>query len=491
MTVSKSALRRFCVSIGIVAVIGIFMSIPGTAFAQILPGRTPSANPASKVAHRLAQRDVDPLPSLGQMEQPQMAPALPPMQQAPALPPQQALPPQGLPPQALPPQSLPPQMMAAPMPIPHSHHSSSCDGCDSCGHGGHAMPVHQGMPCGHCQACMEGKPCVIANHEHCPHGVCIFPGRILACDICNPNLPDGVSEWFRAKYPCVHGFCSLTQLGHAPYRAYGDTRGGVPCAICQNALTMQPCKECEGCKAGEQCLYAVCRNCVLPNRLNSCNTCDFTLNGAPCGTCDSCRDNGLCHEPCGHQRFGIFNPTNEPPLLAATPRFIVSAFNGRGHRFPIYYNPAPYYKTYWNPGNYVAHQRPFTACYLCPSCNNETCTCTDKCKAGQIPYYYACKFCLRNPCSCYQDICQSNRPLDPVGTAKNLQEFYESEEAALNQSELPGEPVNEGNETGDGNLFDDDLPLLDPIRNERIPGGSGGDMFDTPPSPPAGPGRAS
>lgn len=348
-------------------------------------------------------------------------------------------------------------------------------------------------PCGFCKACLAGEKdkCEILYHKHCPHGVCIYPGKILACDICNPNLPDGVSEWFRAKYPCVRGLYNHPQLGHAPYRAYGDTRGGIPCEICKNALTLQPCGECVACKAGEQCLYAVCRNCIIQNRLNSCNTCDFSLNGQPCGTCDSCRENGLCHEPCGHQRFGIYNPTNEPPLLAATPRFIVSAFNGRGHRLPIYYNPAPHYKNYWNPGSYLAHQRPFQMAYFCPSCNAEDCKCTEPGKAGQVPYYFACKFCMRNPCSCWQEICQANRPLDPVGTTTKLREFYAQQEAAAEAKQNPqvGTKVEEieGEEDGgEGSLFETD-PIQPPVPGNDIDS----ELFNTPAGGQAAPGKVS
>ena len=309
--------------------------------------------------------------------------------------------------------------------------------------------------------------------EHCPQ--CMRPFLCgcgeETCRFCNPESRVGPAPLCACcgdKKPCIHGYVCQGQLGHAPYREFGNTSGGIACPICKERVERIPCGCCEKCQRGETCeLYKPCgkcpsclvfemcdlykaeRNCVLPNRTNSCNRCDNTINGEPCGTCDWCRENsGLNHEPCGHQEVGIrpktiYNPYNEPKLFSAPTRFVTNRFNNNASRFPIYYNPAPYYKETSNPSLLGGYARPFTFRYTCDQCRNTPCTCTAPGLAGQVAYAYACKVCDRNPCACAAEICNVNAPLNPAGVRAQLEKMREDDKPVI-----PGLEEESPNETG-------------------------------------------
>ncbi len=297
----------------------------------------------------------------------------------------------------------------------------------------------------HCPVCCRAYLCGCGEEE---------------CRFCNPDArigPAPVCECCGEKRPCIHGNMCKGQLGHAPYREWGNTSGGIACPICKLAVESVPCGCCEKCLKGETCenykpcgkcpsclifekcdLYRAHRNCVLPAKTNSCNRCDNTINGEPCGTCDWCRENsGNNHEPCGHQEVGllnaktVYNPYNEPKLFSAPPRFITDRFNNRASKFPIYYNPAPYYKEMSNPSTWGAFQRPFTHRWTCDLCRNEPCTCAAAGHAGQVAYAFACKFCNRTPCACAAEICNANMPLNPQQVRAQLDQLEEESKPKL------------------------------------------------------------
>ncbi|MCL2306588.1 MAG: hypothetical protein FWC43_14715 [Planctomycetaceae bacterium] len=296
----------------------------------------------------------------------------------------------------------------------------------------------------HCPKCMRAFLCGCGEDD---------------CRFCNPESrvgPAPLCSCCGDARPCIHGQMCKGQLGHAPYREFGNTSGGIACPICKERVERIPCGFCEKCKHGETCeLYKPCgqcpsclvfekcdlyraeRNCVLPNRTNSCNRCDNTIHGEPCGTCDWCRENsGLNHEPCGHQEVGIrpktiYNPYNEPKLFSAPSRFVTDRFNNGASRFPIYYNPAPYYKETSNPSLLGGYARPFTFRYTCAQCMNQPCTCTAPGLAGQVAYAYACKLCNRNPCACAAEICNVNMALNPAGVKSQLEQMREDAKPKL------------------------------------------------------------
>lgn len=304
----------------------------------------------------------------------------------------------------------------------------------------------------HCPVCMRAYLCGCAEEN---------------CRFCQPEMrigPPPVCEGCGEKRPCIHGSICNGQLGHAPYREGGNTSGGIACPICKKAVESVPCGKCEKCYHGETCelykpcgkcpscqvfekcdLYKAHRNCVLPNRTNSCNRCDLTINGEPCGSCDWCRENsGLNHELCGHQEVGllqtktVYNPYNECPIFSAPPRIFTDRFNNRASKFPIYYNPAPYYKSTSNPATWGAYQRPFTFRWTCELCKNDPCTCTAPGHSGQVAYAYACKFCDRTPCACTAEICNSNAPLNPKVVRAQLDELAEASKPQVSGSSATG-----------------------------------------------------
>jgi len=340
--------------------------------------------------------------------------------------------------------------------------------------------------------------------EHCPQ--CMRPYLCGCgeeeCRFCNPESrigPAPLCSCCGDARPCIHGRVCQGQLGHAPYREFGNTSGGIACPICKERVERVPCGCCEKCRHGETCelykpcgeclscqIYELCdlyraeRNCILPNRTNSCNRCDNTIHGEPCGTCDWCRENsGLNHEPCGHQEVGIrpktiYNPYNEPKLFSAPTRAITNRFNNRASRFPIYYNPAPYYKETSNPSLLGGYARPFQMRYTCGECRNAPCTCTAPGIAGQVAYAFACKFCNRNPCACAAEICNVNAPLNPAGVKAQLERQREEAKPVL--------PGQEGPSTAGESGFIEDTPMDQGVWTQTLP------PLSTPPITPQTPG---
>jgi len=202
------------------------------------------------------------------------------------------------------------------------------------------------------------------------------------------------------------------------------------CPLCVDD-PMTPCKRCRLCEAGFPCEKTLCRHCVQPRSKNMSSACDLTAGDEPCGTCDSCREHRS--DPCEHADTGYgprgeYNPHREPRFLSVIPRPILDWHNNGARKFPVYYNPAPYYRPTWNPSTFAGYARPFTFRWSCGLCFRDPCGCDTPGLAGQVSYAYTCKFCNRNPCACTQDICNVTKALDPIGIAQALAEM--NEEAA-------------------------------------------------------------
>lgn len=240
-----------------------------------------------------------------------------------------------------------------------------------------------------------------------------------------------------------------------------------PCPLCEND-PKTPCGKCKMCLAGFPCEKTLCRHCIQPLSKNMGNNCDLTAGDEPCGTCDACREHRS--DPCehaddGYGPLGEFNPYHEPRLLSAIPRPILDVYNNGARKFPVYYNPAPYYRPTWNPSIYTGYARPFTFRWFCENCHKDPCVCNTPGIAGQVSYGYACKFCHRNPCACATEICNSNKEMDPVGIAQSLKDMRE--DAIVKPTELgsqdsaaakPAASAGSQNSNGTGSLYDDESP---------------------------------
>ena len=208
------------------------------------------------------------------------------------------------------------------------------------------------------------------------------------------------------------------------------------------------------------------------------NSCDLTAGDEPCGTCDACREHRS--DPCEHADNeygprGEFNPYHENRLLSVLPRPLLDVYNNNARKFPVYYNPAPYYRPTWNPSTFAGYARPYTFRWSCPLCFRDPCGCDKPGMAGQVPYAYACKFCNRNPCACVTEICDVNKLMDPIGTAKALADMKEEAEGGAKPVEIQdtssssgtsSEPSPSGG-TGVNDLFDDESPVFEP--NQQPP----------------------
>ena len=236
-----------------------------------------------------------------------------------------------------------------------------------------------------------------------------------------------------------------------------------PCPLCiEDPLT--PCKTCKMCEAGFPCEKTLCRHCIQPRSKNMSNSCDLTAGDEPCGTCDSCREHRS--DPCEHAEtgygpWGEYNPHHENRFLAVIPRPLLDIYNNGARKFPIYYNPAPYYRPPWNPSTFTAYNRPFQMRYSCGLCFRDPCGCDAPGMAGQVSYAYACKFCRRNPCACTAEICDVNKLLDPKGTAQAVAQLHAEREGSQSStgtsntsSTTPGTPAGGGGIRTD-DLFDD------------------------------------
>lgn len=208
------------------------------------------------------------------------------------------------------------------------------------------------------------------------------------------------------------------------------------CPLCKDD-PKTPCGKCKMCLAGFPCEKTLCRHCVQPRSMDMGNSCDLTAGDEPCGTCDACREHRS--DPCEHADDGWgprgeFNPYKEPRPFAVLPRPVVDLFNNGARKFPVYYNPAPYYRPHWNPSMFAGYARPFTFRWSCPLCHKAPCECDTPGMAGQVPYAYTCKFCNRNPCACAQDICDVNQPMNPKGISTALAEMNAAS-TAVNKAE--------------------------------------------------------
>jgi len=258
----------------------------------------------------------------------------------------------------------------------------------------------------------------------------------------------------------------------------------LPCPLCLEDPTT-PCGTCKMCAAGFPCEKALCRHCVQPRSKNMSNSCDLTAGDEPCGTCDACREHRS--DPCehadnGYGHWGEFNPHKEVAFLAVLPRPLVDTFNNAARRFPVYYNPAPYYRPHWNPSTVAAYARPFTFRYSCGLCFRDPCGCNVPGVAGQVSYAYTCKFCNRNPCACTAEICNVTKPLDPKGVAVALAAMKEEAEQSRPTigQDISGsatDPLSSGTSgtvLGDGGvrtdlLIDDNTPVREPNQSTQRP----------------------
>ena len=214
-----------------------------------------------------------------------------------------------------------------------------------------------------------------------------------------------------------------------PQPSVGDAaHPAKKCPLCEES-PKTPCRECPMCQKGFPCERTLCRHCVQPRGMFICNFCDLSAGDEPCGTCDACREHRS--DPCehaddGHGPRGEFNPYKEPEIGAVLPRPITDFFNNGARKFPVYYNPAPYYRPHWNPSLFTGYARPFTFRWSCELCAKDPCGCAKPPYAGQVSYAFSCKFCTRNPCACAADICNVTKPLDPEGIAKSLADEREA-----------------------------------------------------------------
>ncbi|MGL4593441.1 MAG: hypothetical protein ACRCUY_01790 [Thermoguttaceae bacterium] len=235
-----------------------------------------------------------------------------------------------------------------------------------------------------------------------------------------------------------------------------------------------PCGECKMCKAGFPCEKVLCRHCVQPRSSNMCNSCDLAGGDEPCGTCDACREHRS--DPCehaddGHGPRGEFNPYNEPRLFSTLPRPVVDLFNDGARKFPIYYNPAPYYRPTWNPSTFVGYARPYTFRWSCPLCYKNPCQCDKPGFAGQVPFAYSCKFCNRNPCACAEDICDVTKPMEPRGRSKAITEMRGESSAVSSRANRSSQEVSpqtsSREERSPGSaLRDEDESIPSQLRNQ-------------------------
>lgn len=242
-----------------------------------------------------------------------------------------------------------------------------------------------------------------------------------------------------------------------------EKRDPCVCPLCAEDFKL-PCGKCESCKGGFPCQLAPCRHCVQPLDINAPNFCDLTAGDEPCGTCDACMEHRSA--PCEHAGSGFgpkgeFNPYHQNPMFAAPSRLWTGHFNNGAHRFPIYYNPAPYYRPTWNPAMFGGYQRPFTFRWTSDYAHYDPNQDTTGARAGQVAFGYNCKFCGRTPCACVADICDVNKPMKPDDIKKaiqNLKDQAEGETTTLEKMDemsLPGEtrrpsPVS--------SLLDEDVP---------------------------------
>ncbi|MDR1485303.1 MAG: hypothetical protein LBT09_10825 [Planctomycetaceae bacterium] len=264
------------------------------------------------------------------------------------------------------------------------------------------------------------------------------------------------------------------QAGQPPLNA-------ADCPLCKDD-PKTPCGNCPKCQKGYPCERTVCRHCVQPVSRNLNNFCDLTAGGEPCGTCDSCREHRS--DPCGHADdgrgpHGEWNPYKQSRIFSVIPRPILDEWNNGARKFPVYYNPAPYYRPYWNPSLYTGYARPYTFRYTCPVCSDGVCKCNKPPFAGQVPFAYACKFCNRNPCACAEDICDANEEMQPSGRSIALDaarakstRIQDADIRSQNEANNPNTNTDKNNNQptpDDKNEIDDEKSLLELFNEQPAP----------------------
>ncbi|MDR1922866.1 MAG: hypothetical protein LBQ66_00710 [Planctomycetaceae bacterium] len=271
------------------------------------------------------------------------------------------------------------------------------------------------------------------------------------------------------------------QLGEPPISA-------AECPLCKDD-PRTPCGRCKMCVQGMPCDKTLCRHCVQPVSRNMNNFCDLTNGDQPCGTCDSCREHRS--DPCEHADdgrgpYGEWNPYKEPRLFSVIPRPILDEYNNGARKFPVYYNPAPYYRHYWNPSLYTGYARPYSFRYTCPVCYQKPCKCDRPPFAGQVPFAYTCKFCNRNPCACAEDICDANSEMQPGGRSNALKAAREQstriQDADARRNIDNNNTTNQNTTTQPSTSTRNDQEILD-LLNETAPPNTPTPNTTTPPRP--------
>ena len=200
------------------------------------------------------------------------------------------------------------------------------------------------------------------------------------------------------------------------------------CPYCTGNYAHSAAK-CPGCEEGWVNDFAPCRHCIQPRDINGPTFCDLTAGDEPCGTCDACLEHRAA--PCEHADEGWgpkgeFNPYHQSPAFATPPRWATGFINNGAHRFPIYYNPAPYYRPTWNPSMFGAYQRPFTFRWTCEEVYDNSGT-----QFPQVVYGYSCKFCGRNADACPGDICNANHAMNPKSVRQALDKMRDDSNKKL------------------------------------------------------------
>ncbi|MDR0521168.1 MAG: hypothetical protein LBH00_04865 [Planctomycetaceae bacterium] len=322
-------------------------------------------------------------------------------------------------------------------------------------------------------------------------GFTVLKPEPVKCPLCEkspatPCKPCGTCRTCDPK-PC--GECKPCQDGNSDQCEEAAKNKALPCA-----------NMCKMCVNGFPCERTLCRHDIQPRSKNMGNSCDLSAGDEPCGTCDACREHRS--DPCEHaddgwDRMGQFNPYHEPRLFSVIPRPVLDLHNNGARKFPVYYNPAPYYRPTWNPSILAGYARPYTFRWTCPLCNKETCTCDAPGLAGQVPFAYACKFCNRNPCACAQNICDVTKPMDPKGVASALDKMKNPPKPQPQEvgAAVPGteDTQNPAESSGGGNLYDpDDDSPPDSEKKPQPPAVTPMDVPKTPePLPAAGSGNIS
>lgn len=124
-------------------------------------------------------------------------------------------------------------------------------------------------------------------------------------------------------------------------------------------------------------------------------------------------------------------------MFATPSRIWTGHFNNGAHRFPIYYNPAPYYRPTWNPAMFGGYMRPFTFRWVCEYCHFDVCQCNTGPRGGQTSFGYQCVYCKRNPCACPPCICDVTHEMDVKGKRAALEKAERDRQDAVPKLDDP------------------------------------------------------